>query len=678
MSNGRTEIEASSVASHAWTSPEAFVAAGTANSRAGRHSIACATLTLELVIPGAVDATAPGTVLPVLFSTGPSNTLPIAADAQVLAQIASIRIVDPVVASTAGVTKGWFAGDGGCPLQAPLAQALRVLAEYFDVELLLVGGDAAGFAALQCAQHLGACASVLVWNPQTDWLAYDENTVRAYLAAAFPQIEPPVDSGKSFQARVGDALDQLHAVHSLIPALRERDGPRRMLYLQNASDWHVQRHAAPFLKAGGFNHAGNGFHSNRAGNALVWFGHWGEGHQSPPRNLIEFLFARMLDPQTAMGEVESNLERQGFQRYIDAAQAPRDLLHDASQPGLLVAASSDGSTLLIEAQLDGIPEGEGQIAYAFYVFAGEERIAIRWYERSAVFELAEDSRRPATHVAVFVRDGLGQQLAHRTARVGRSSRKIQRACGRRVFIYGSCVSRDAFQFADHGLHLVGYIARSSLASAFDSRLPPAALVEAIGKIPSAFQRRMVGWDLRRSAADILRAAHADIVLLDLVDERFSLLDAEGALVTLSGEFMKVGHKPDPECVIAPGSPRHMDAWERGMRSFLDVVGRDRVVVNKVRWATHDDHGEPLVKQEWIARSNDTLSTMYDALAEQGVRFIAYPDELFVADHDHKWGVSPFHYTQAMYAHIMAALEQMLTSPAAESRDTYKNTEARNR
>jgi hypothetical protein len=85
-----------------------------------------------------------------------------------------------------------------------------------------------------------------------------------------------------------------------------------------------------------------------------------------------------------------------------------------------------------------------------------------------------------------------------------------------------------------------------------------------------------------------------------------------------------------------------------------------------------------VSELLAGQGNGTLSTMYGDLAGQVVRLIARPDGLFVADHDHKRGVSPFHYTQAMYAHIMAALEQMLTSPAAESRDTYKNTEARNR
>ena len=65
----------------------------------------------------------------------------------------------------------------------------------------------------------------------------------------------------------------------------------------------------------------------------------------------------------------------------------------------------------------------------------------------------------------------------------------------RVFILGSCVSRDAFSLPSDGLELVGYFARTSLASAFHPQVAPRSLAQLATAIPSSFQRRMVQADL---------------------------------------------------------------------------------------------------------------------------------------------------------------------------------------
>ena len=52
--------------------------------------------------------------------------------------------------------------------------------------------------------------------------------------------------------------------------------------------------------------------------------------------------------------------------------------------------------------------------------------------------------------------------------------------------------------------------------------------------------------------------------------------------------------------------------------------------------------------------------MYDHIERVArLRVIAYPDSLLVAEREHKWGVSPFHYTRAMYMHTLAQLGRLL-------------------
>lgn len=633
---------------HDWPSADVFLVQDKLQS--GTHVVVCHDFVFEFVLPAGAASAAARLIL-VLFPGEDDASRP-----PPVLEVPVARIRTP---QTSAAASGYLPGAGPDALSS-LVRLLCGISRRVDADLLLVGGDAGGFLALRCAYDIGARASVLVWNPQTDLIEHDERAVRAAITHRFPGTEFPVESGAVFRQAARHALESRGVVYSMLPALRNASRPRRLLYLQNASDRQVAHQAGPFMEAAGFVDQGDGFHVGGDGSSEVWFGNWGPGHRSPSVGLIEFLLGKMLRPEWSVTQLKRDLEDGGYGHYIDPAQAPIALANRTPPPDIRLSAISNGQTLCVDVRVDGIPKGHGQITYAFYVLAGEERIAIRWYDASPHYEFREQVGKAATRIVTFVRDGFGRQLPLQVTRVVHSSGHVPALSRRRVFICGSCVSRDAFEFAGPELHLAGYIARSSLASAFDEHVPDARLHENLARIPSAFQRRMVGWDLKRSAADVIDTANWDIVLLDLIDERFSLLQIDGALVTMSGEFMKTGIRGDPERLIASGSEAHVTAWKRGFARFLDTVGAEQVVVNKVFWATHDNFGEPLERQEWISHNNATLARMYDHIERVArLRVIAYPDSLLVAEREHKWGVSPFHYTRAMYMHTLAQLGRLL-------------------
>ncbi len=103
-----------------------------------------------------------------------------------------------------------------------------------------------------------------------------------------------------------------------------------------------------------------------------------------------------------------------------------------------------------------------------------------------------------------------------------SLKKAQKIVIRNLLIYGSCVSRDIFNLEEsRDFKLTDYYARSSMASlcseAYENE-------EALSRIPSAFRRRMVACDFSKeilSAKD--KFAAADVILIDLIDERFDLI-----------------------------------------------------------------------------------------------------------------------------------------------------------
>lgn len=228
----------------------------------------------------------------------------------------------------------------------------------------------------------------------------------------------------------------------------------------------------------------------------------------------------------------------------------------------------------------------------------------------------------------------------------------------RLLIYGSCVSRDAIGGSpDPGIALTGYYARSGMASAFAST--PVAGV-ALDGIDSTFQRRMVAADADKRLAAALEREDFDMLLHDPIDERFNLLRLRnGALLTRSPEFTRAR---DPlqgraTTTVVSGSPEFLALWERGWRALLDLLDRrglrGALRVNVVYWAARTTSGGGLgspFPETRIREANAFLATLYARMAADlsPTQFLRFDEALMVAADQHKWGLSPFHYTDDLY------------------------------
>lgn len=248
----------------------------------------------------------------------------------------------------------------------------------------------------------------------------------------------------------------------------------------------------------------------------------------------------------------------------------------------------------------------------------------------------------------------------------------------RVFILGSCVSRDAFELSGHGFELAGYVARTSLASAFLTRPAPVAVREKVPRIASRFQRRMVDIDLRKRASAVIQSAEFDFLLLDLIDERFNLARFGGSntapeLFTLSRELAGVCGWSGP--LVAPGTNQHLGAWKRGVGRLFKVVAPSRIIVNRAFWASRSEDGQLLENQPLIEASNRMLRVMYGYLERNGVAgIIDYPDGIF-ADPGHRWGVAPFHYTMRVYEAMIRQLRVVCAAAVERRPDCGQGTPA---
>lgn len=245
-------------------------------------------------------------------------------------------------------------------------------------------------------------------------------------------------------------------------------------------------------------------------------------------------------------------------------------------------------------------------------------------------------------------------------------------------IYGSCVSRDIFNLEEsQAFKLTDYFARSSMASLCSS---PYENEEALERIPSAFRRRMVAYDFSKQILTQPKAFQdADIILIDLIDERFDLaILPSGHIITNSNELAESGLLNDSNVkgfqLIKPGTPERRDLWIQGMHKFLAVLEQhkklDCLIINKVYWASRFENASNTnfpVPLATIEKANQELEWMYKALEKKlgKHQFLYFPPQLLTSDEDHHWGVSPFHYCEQYYKEALAQLNLITSENSAK-------------
>lgn len=238
-------------------------------------------------------------------------------------------------------------------------------------------------------------------------------------------------------------------------------------------------------------------------------------------------------------------------------------------------------------------------------------------------------------------------------------------------LYGSCVSRDTFEFALRGrADLLRYVARQSLISAFSP--PVLGLEPRYELLDHDFQRRVLRDDLESSFSTLLPTLPARplIVLWDLVDERLGVYRFDdGTIVTRSLELMRCGLDAslDRRADLLPfGSDEHLTAWSASLERFRTQLatldGQVVVVAIDVPWSDHDDTGRqtPPSFQMSAADANGHSARYFDVLRSRpGIDVVTVPAAEVTSDSAHRWGAAPFHYDRPTYAAISSRVMKLV-------------------
>ncbi len=227
----------------------------------------------------------------------------------------------------------------------------------------------------------------------------------------------------------------------------------------------------------------------------------------------------------------------------------------------------------------------------------------------------------------------------------------------RVFIWGSCVSRDTFGYLPQDeFTLLQYVARQSAISA---ATPPVTLQEP-PVLESPFQQRQVVGDFISSLVPTVQreGEKIDLLLLDLTDERLgTYLLRDGTVLTRSYEFLKAkAHEQLPWGTehLEFGSFSHRARWTTAITTLApqlrEAAPNARIVLLDVAWAARTDAGATTPASFGVsARKANRLYPRYVATAAQalGAEVVRVPPSDAVGATTHPWGEAPFHYTEAV-------------------------------
>jgi Family of unknown function (DUF6270) len=238
---------------------------------------------------------------------------------------------------------------------------------------------------------------------------------------------------------------------------------------------------------------------------------------------------------------------------------------------------------------------------------------------------------------------------------------------RKVFIYGSCVSRDTFEYLRPlGYELLDYVARQSLISAYS---PAATDLLTPFKADSAFQRRMLHDDWRASLVPAVhaRCAQTDLLLWDLCDERLGVRDlGQQVFVTRSVDLLTTGvdgRIQDRSTLVDFGSDRHAQLWRASLAKWRGTLEQSgllgRLVLVAPPWAelTLGGASSPTSFGRTARQANSIFERYHEAAARMlGCPVVSLDRSAARSDPDHRWGLAPFHYSHQNYVSLAEQID----------------------
>ena len=246
----------------------------------------------------------------------------------------------------------------------------------------------------------------------------------------------------------------------------------------------------------------------------------------------------------------------------------------------------------------------------------------------------------------------------------------------RIAIVGSCITRDLWPIRGGGAEALLYVSRTSLASLLSSRIEDFRPSEQLPGDLHRNEHNALVADLRKTALSTLMAYRPTHIIFDFIDERFDLMSVGGSVAVYSGEMVRSGYGTQPSLAKVRPIPRLSAAgerlWQAAAVEFAALVratplAHAKLILHSARWATEqrlpDGRIAPIEQVEIIGGQPVRIADYNAVLERQEAAFEALlpltridASPFRLAEAEHRWGLSPFHYVPEYYDEVRRQLE----------------------
>lgn len=235
-----------------------------------------------------------------------------------------------------------------------------------------------------------------------------------------------------------------------------------------------------------------------------------------------------------------------------------------------------------------------------------------------------------------------------------------------IDLLGSCVTRDAFAMIDHDFKLNSYYPRSSLISLYS---PPVDIKKDGIIIKSEYQQRLIYWDMTKEFYSYIKKSESDILLIDFMDERLGAIKLGDTFITNSDELRLSNVKKILNTETLEMNEEYLELWEMAALKFIHDIRKrpyKHIILHKSFYldSYYDKEGNEklFTEQQVIERKekfNKLLSRMYRFMEVNIPQIHSIQPMNYLADENHQWGLTPFHYEKAYYQELMDSLSQIV-------------------
>lgn len=330
------------------------------------------------------------------------------------------------------------------------------------------------------------------------------------------------------------------------------------------------------------------------------------------------------------------------------------------------------------------------LEYAFYLNKEKLRIQTIWYTRNSMAHFSV--KEPGFYqIICFIKDTtdkciLQSDLFYVCESKSEIKNEFLPASPVPISIFGSCVSRDLLEYNPKIFNLKTYIARQSIISAVS--FPVTYNIDELS-FSSEFQKSRVEWDLEKKTFNLLSKDNSKYLLLDLIDERFSIIKFQNNYITLSNELKSSSFYQNHEheftilsCKKIPNlkfneqkllsykytlENKNIDIYiEDFLKKILSIYQEKNILIHRATLVDYYKDANNNIKKfpnntlGYNHRTNEYLNYLYDYIINRlPAAFVIDECKNYYANEKHKWGLSPMHYCDEYYQNVNYLIQDYL-------------------